>query len=419
MPADRPALDGLRVLELGSFIAGPFAGQLLGDLGADVVKVEPPETGDPMRRWGVLDGGRSLWWPAIARNKRSVAVDLRDERGRDVVRRHRRARGRRAGELQAGHARALGARLRGAGRGEPGRRARARLRATARPGPARARARASARSVRPSAGSGSRPARRTGRPARTGISLGDSLAALFAVIGTLTALHERDRSGQGQEVDVAIAEAVFALMESTVADFELGGVVRTRNGGVLKGVAPSNAYPTVRRPRRRDRGERRRGLRPALRRDGATGARDRPALRRARGARRAPGRARRRDRRAGARSTRPTICSRGPRAALGAVRAHPRRARSRRPIRSSRRATWCCGSRPASTARCRWPASSRSSRARRARCARSAPRSASTPTSSCATSPASPTTSSSPPRRRRHRLTQRPFWRHLGAVYGT
>jgi len=83
------------------------------------------------------------------------------------------------------------------------------------------------------------------RPARTGISLGDSLAALFAVIGTLTALHERTRSGKGQEVDVAIAEAVFALMESTVADFELGDVVRTRNGGVLKGVSPSNAYPTA------------------------------------------------------------------------------------------------------------------------------------------------------------------------------
>jgi succinyl-CoA---D-citramalate CoA-transferase len=82
-------------------------------------------------------------------------------------------------------------------------------------------------------------------PARAGISLGDSLAALFAVIGTLTALNERHRSGRGQEVDVAIAEAVFALMESTVADFELGGVVRTRSGGLLKGVAPSNAYPTA------------------------------------------------------------------------------------------------------------------------------------------------------------------------------
>jgi len=78
-------LAGLRVLELGSFIAGPFAGQLLGDLGADVVKVEPPGTGDPMRQWGVCVEGRSLWWPAIARNKRSVAVDLRDERGRALV----------------------------------------------------------------------------------------------------------------------------------------------------------------------------------------------------------------------------------------------------------------------------------------------------------------------------------------------
>src|SRR4051812_45885573 len=83
---DRPPLDGVRVLELGSFIAGPFAGQLLGDLGADVVKVEPPGTGDPMRRWGVLEDGRSLWWPSIARNKRSIVVDLRDDRGRDLAR---------------------------------------------------------------------------------------------------------------------------------------------------------------------------------------------------------------------------------------------------------------------------------------------------------------------------------------------
>jgi formyl-CoA transferase/succinyl-CoA--D-citramalate CoA-transferase len=243
MPADQPALDGLRVLELGSFIAGPFAGQLLGDLGADVVKVEPPETGDPMRRWGVLDGGRSLWWPAIARNKRSVAVDLRDERGRDVVRR------------LAGHvdvvlenfkpgtlARwgldydALAAvnpevvLVHVSGYGQTGPRAHE---------PGFGAIGEAVGGIRYTTGEPDR------RPARTGISLGDSLAALFAVIGTLTALHERERSGRGQEVDVAIAEAVFALMESTVADYELGGVVRTRNGGVLKGVAPSNAYPTA------------------------------------------------------------------------------------------------------------------------------------------------------------------------------
>src|SRR4051794_14701856 len=82
---DRPPLDGVRVPELGSFIAGPFAGQLLGDLGADVVKVEPPGSGDPMRAWGECVDGRSLWWPAIARNKRSVAIDLRDPRGRALV----------------------------------------------------------------------------------------------------------------------------------------------------------------------------------------------------------------------------------------------------------------------------------------------------------------------------------------------
>jgi crotonobetainyl-CoA:carnitine CoA-transferase CaiB-like acyl-CoA transferase len=243
MSADQPALDGLRVLELGSFIAGPFAGQLLGDLGADVVKIEPPETGDPMRRWGVLDGGRSLWWPAIARNKRSVAVNLRDERGRDVI---RRLAGRvdvvlenfKPGTLERwglGYE-ALAAvnpaivLVHVSGYGQTGPRAHE---------PGFGAIGEAVGGVRFTTGEPDR------RPARTGISLGDSLAALFAVIGTLTALHERTRSGKGQEVDVAIAEAVFALMESTVADFELAGVTRTRNGGVLKGVAPSNAYPTA------------------------------------------------------------------------------------------------------------------------------------------------------------------------------
>lgn len=241
--ADPPALSGLRVLELGSFIAGPFAGQLLGDLGADVVKVEPPGTGDPMRRWGVLDGGRSLWWPAIARNKRSIAVDLRDERGRDAVRRlgahvdvvlenfkpgTLERFGMDYGTLAAANPAVILVHVSGFGQTGP----RAHEPGFGAIGEA-------VGGVRFTTGDPDRP------PARTGISLGDSLAALFAVIGTLSALHERGRSGRGQEVDVAIAEAVFALMESTVADFELGGVVRTRNGGVLKGVAPSNAYPTA------------------------------------------------------------------------------------------------------------------------------------------------------------------------------
>ncbi len=243
MPAGRPALDGLRVLELGSFIAGPFAGQLLGDLGADVVKVEPPEAGDPMRRWGVLDAGRSLWWPAIARNKRSVAVNLRDERGRDVVRRLAEhvdvvLENFKPGTLERwglGYEALAAANpavvlVHVSGFGQTGPRAHE---------PGFGAIGEAVGGVRFTTGEPDRS------PARTGISLGDSLAALFAVIGTLTALHERTRNGTGQEVDVAIAEAVFALMESTVADFELGGVTRTRSGGLLKGVSPSNAYPTA------------------------------------------------------------------------------------------------------------------------------------------------------------------------------
>ncbi len=234
------ALDGLVVLELGSFIAGPFAGQLLGDLGADVIKVEPPGAGDPMRGYRTV-GGRSMWWPGIARNKRSVAIDLRDERGRDIV---RRLAGRcdvvlenfRPGlvaEWGLDHA-TLAATNPGvilthvSGYGQTGPRA-------AEPGFGSIGE--AVGGLRHVTGDPDRP------PARAGISLGDSLAAVFAVIGTLAALQERVRSGRGQEVDVAIYEAVMAVMESTVADYELGGEIRGRTGGILPGVAPSNAYP--------------------------------------------------------------------------------------------------------------------------------------------------------------------------------
>jgi succinyl-CoA---D-citramalate CoA-transferase len=235
-------LDGIRVLELGSFIAGPFAGQLLGDLGADVIKVEPPGGGDPMRQWGVCIDGRSLWWPAIARNKRSVVLDLRDTRARDAVARIAAScdvvlENFRPGQLaQWGLGfDALAARnprlvlVHVSGFGQTGPRA-------AEPGFGSIAE--AVGGIRHTTGAADGP------PVRAGVSLGDSLAALFAVIGTLSALHERQRSGLGQEVDVAIYEAVFALMESTVADFELGGVVRGRSGGFLPGVAPSNSYPT-------------------------------------------------------------------------------------------------------------------------------------------------------------------------------
>lgn len=236
-------LDGVRVLELGSFIAGPFAGQLLGDLGADVVKVEPPGDGDPMRRWGVCEDGRSLFWPSIARNKRSVAIDLRDARGVDLVRRLAVAsdvvvENFRPGRLEAWGltyaslaAEAPGLVLvRVSGFGQTGPRA---------ADPGFGSVGEAMGGIRHTTGFPDRP------PTRTGISLGDSLAALFAVVGCLAALQERSRSGRGQEVDVAIYEAVMALMESSLADLELGGVLRGRSGSVLPGVAPSNVYPTA------------------------------------------------------------------------------------------------------------------------------------------------------------------------------
>jgi formyl-CoA transferase len=235
-------LDGVRVVELGSFIAGPFAGQLLGDYGAEVIKVEPPGSGDPMRQWGITRNGESLWWPAIARNKKSVAIDVRESAGRDVVRQlidHcdvvlENFRPGRLDEWEMGFAHMV-ARNRGlimvhvSGFGQTGPRA----------------SEAGFGSIGEAVG-GIRFT--TGNPqlppTRAGISLGDSLAAMFAVIGTMAALNERHRSGRGQEVDVAIYEAVAALMESSMVDFEVAGHLRTRTGSVLPGVAPSNVYPT-------------------------------------------------------------------------------------------------------------------------------------------------------------------------------
>ncbi|MGD9996462.1 MAG: CaiB/BaiF CoA transferase family protein [Ilumatobacteraceae bacterium] len=236
-------LGGVRVLELGSFIAGPFAGQLLGDYGAEVYKVEPPGDGDPMRQWGVTRDGESLWWPGIARNKRSVAIDLRDPRGRDVV-----------ADLMAEVDVVLEnfrpGRLDEWGLGYDDIRERnpgvvyVHVSGFGQTGPRAAEAGfgsigEAVGGIRFTTGNPDLP------PTRAGISLGDSLAALFAVIGTMAALNERSHSGLGQEVDVAIYEAVAALMESSMADYEIAGHLRRRTGSVLPGVAPSNVYPTA------------------------------------------------------------------------------------------------------------------------------------------------------------------------------
>lgn len=236
-------LQGIRVLELGSFIAGPFAGQLLGDYGAEVIKIEPPGTGDPMRRWGITRDGQSLWWPAIARNKKSVEVDIRTEEGRkiilglaaecDVVLENFRP-GKLAewglvySQLEMVNPRVVVVHVSGFGQTGP------------------RSSEAGFGSIGEAVG-GIRhlTGAADGRPSRVGVSLGDSLASLFAVVGTLAALVERERSGRGQEVDVAIYEAVAALMESSMSDYELAGVLRTRSGSVLPGVAPSNVYQSA------------------------------------------------------------------------------------------------------------------------------------------------------------------------------
>jgi formyl-CoA transferase/succinyl-CoA--D-citramalate CoA-transferase len=233
-------LTGTTVLELGSLIAGPFAGQLLGDYGADVIKVEPLGDGDPMRRWGVLHEGEGLWWPTIGRNKRSVCIDVRTAAGQDLIRRlapkvdivTENFRPGRMAEwglgydaLSAANPALILAHVSGFGQTGP------------RSGDAGFGSIGEAMGgIRYTTGSPDRP------PSRYGVSLGDALTSLFTVIGVLAALNEVRMTGRGQEVDVAIYEAVAAVMESTMADYELGGVVRERSGSVLPGVAPSNVY---------------------------------------------------------------------------------------------------------------------------------------------------------------------------------
>ncbi|MDE1981436.1 MAG: CoA transferase [Betaproteobacteria bacterium] len=237
-------LAGLRVLELGQLIAGPFATKTLADLGADVIKVEPPGNGDPLRQWRLLHEGTSVWWEVQSRNKRSVAIDLRRPEGQALVR-----------ELAAGvdilvenfrpgtlegwdmSYEALSERnpglilLRISGFGQTG--------------PYRDQP---GFGVVGEAMGGLRHL--TGQPGevpvRVGVSIGDTLAALHGTIGLLSALHERSANGgRGQVVDVALYEAVFNCMESLLPEYSAFGVVREPAGSALPGITPSNAYPCL------------------------------------------------------------------------------------------------------------------------------------------------------------------------------
>jgi formyl-CoA transferase len=237
------AIDGIRVLELGQVIAGPFCGQLLGDLGADVIKIEPPGVGDVLRQWGHRPGGGdSLWWRVTGRNKRSVTVDLRKSQGQDLVRRlaaqvdilvenFRPGTMERWGlgwaELSALNPRLIMVRISGFGQD----------------GPYATRAGYAAigeamGGLRALTGYPDRP------PTRVGVSIGDSLTGMFGVLGALAALEARHRTGRGQIVDASIYESVLAVTEALVTDWHAEGLARERTGPTLPGIAPSNVYTT-------------------------------------------------------------------------------------------------------------------------------------------------------------------------------
>jgi formyl-CoA transferase len=237
-----PALAGFRVVELGQLIAGPFCGQLLADFGADVVKVEQPGEGDPMRRWGHSKDGKSLSWSVIARGKRSVTADLRTAEGRDFVLALVRQADVLVENFRPGTLERYGLGWDVLSAANPGL-VLVRVSGFGQTGPYASRAGYGSigeamGGLRHLVGDPDRP------PSRTGLSIGDMLAGMHAAYGAVLALLARQRTGRGQVVDVSIYESVLAMTEALVPDYALAGVTRQRSGPVLPGVAPSNVYPT-------------------------------------------------------------------------------------------------------------------------------------------------------------------------------
>ena len=249
-------LAGIKVLELGTLIAGPFCSRMLAEFGADVIKIESPEGGDPLRQWRVLKDGTSLWWSVQARNKKSLTLNMKDPRGQEIARRlaldadiiienyrpgvlEKWALG--YEQLNAENPATIMVRLSGYGQSGP-----------MKDLPGFGAIGESMGGLRYVSGHADRP------PVRVGISIGDSVAALHGVIGAMMALRHRDATGgrwngksgaecvagQGQMVDVALYESVFNLMESLVPEYDHAGVVRERTGGALPGIVPSNTYTT-------------------------------------------------------------------------------------------------------------------------------------------------------------------------------
>ncbi len=237
------ALSGVKVIELGQLIAGPFCTRILGEFGAEVIKVETPSTGDPLRQWRKLYQGKSLWWLLQARNKQSLTVNLKTAEGQEIVRRLAAEADIVVENFRPGAMEKWGLGYEVLSQQNPGL-VMVRLSGYGQTGPYRDKPGFGAigeamGGLRHVTGYPDRP------PVRVGISLGDAVASLYGVIGALMALRQREvNGGQGQVVDVALYEAVFSLMESLLPEYDMYDFVRERTGASLPGIAPSNTYTT-------------------------------------------------------------------------------------------------------------------------------------------------------------------------------
>ncbi|MEX1030189.1 MAG: CaiB/BaiF CoA-transferase family protein [Paenibacillaceae bacterium] len=235
-------LEGIKVLELGSLIAGPFAGRLMADFGAEVIKVEAPSKGDPLRNWRLMHGDTSLWWYIQSRNKKCIAVDLTQSEGQEIIRKlveegidiiienfkpgTMEKWGLGYEDLKKINPKVIMVRVSGYGQDGP-----------YRDKPGFGSIGEAIGGIRYLTGYPDRP------PTRVGVSLGDSVSALYAVIGALMAIYHRDiNDGEGQFIDVALYESIFSLLESAVPEYDKFGFVRERTGSTLPGIAPSNTY---------------------------------------------------------------------------------------------------------------------------------------------------------------------------------
>jgi crotonobetainyl-CoA:carnitine CoA-transferase CaiB-like acyl-CoA transferase len=239
---NRP-LKGLKVLEMGQLLAGPFCASTLAGFGAEVIKIEKPKTGDPLRVWRKLHKGTSLWWLSMGRNKKSITLDMNNPKGQEIAKRlaskvdillenfkpgtmEKWGMGYEA--LKAVNKGIIMVRVSGYGQTGP---------YSTRPGYANVAE--GIGGIRYTSGYSDRP------PVRTGLSIGDTLSGLHAALGALTAVYHRDvNGGEGQVVDVAIYESIFNMMESTLAEYDKLGVVRERTGAKLEGIVPTSTYPT-------------------------------------------------------------------------------------------------------------------------------------------------------------------------------